>query len=143
MITMDDKRMRFINKRYHDIVRTVQKTRPILTADYGLSENKVLQDQYDAVVDALKTEKDTKVRLILEQQKRDLESRMYTKTMNAEKRIHGEYEPDGDEVVPGCFKTILDAAINERAKENHLNGLTSHDKMISIEEHLKGVNKKE
>lgn len=122
---------------YHDMIQRVEETRSIQLNDYGFQNRNVLYGKLRELRKMRKENLSNEEIEAIDNQILKLESLIETMDMNAAKRREGEYVDIDTIDTEDNFPTLLDYAISEQAKNNHLDGLTSHEKMISIRNHLR------
>lgn len=128
-----------MNKEYESMIRHIEATRPISLNDYGFQDSHVYQDKINALLNAKKRKG------ITQEELKDIDkelSILYRKWETLEQENACRREGDVPAHVDiddedNNFSTALDRAVSELAKNNHLNGLCSHEKMISIRNHLR------
>ena len=120
------------------MIRRVEETRAVQLNDYGFHDRNVLYGK----LRELRKQKEKKD--ITEEEKRiidiqimRLQNLIDTMDQNAAKRREGEYVDVPEIDVDDKFDTLLDYAISEQAKNHHLEGLISHEKMVSVRNHLR------
>lgn len=129
--------------RYVNMVRKVEATRPLNTMDYGFFNRNYLQNQIDGINLRLteKLSKEERERLVEERNRLvDLFDKM---DINAGMRREKEEPEELSPPSPRRFRSPIEFLMNERAKESHLNGEISHERMLDIEDNILGGDKDE
>ena len=127
-----------MNVNYRSMIRRVERTRPISLNDYGFQDRHVYQDKINTLENAKKRKGITKQEIdAINLELGELYAKLETLDQEDACRREGDTPAHVTIDNDDSFPTILDYAISELAKNNHLNGLCSHEKMISIRNHLR------
>ena len=126
-------------KKYESMIRRVEATRPITLNEYGFQDRHVYQDRINTLEKAKRRRGITKEELeAIDKKLCELYGLLETLDQEDACRREGDTPAHVDiDEKDNNFSTALDYAISELAKNNHLNGLCSHEKMISIRNHLR------
>ena len=128
---------------YVNMVRKVEATRPLNTMDYGFFNRNYLQNQIDGINHRLteRLSKEERDRLIGEKSR--LIELFDKLNLNAGMRRENEEPEELPPTEPMRFRSPIEFFMNERAKQSHLNGEISHERMLDIGENILGGDKDE